>query len=205
MYIWALTLPEPKLGKCYSSVKFYNIRILCFVHMHLNIYINIQKCNLTLAMSPLCNSILSFAPAQLSTLHNCNKPCGWFKFHGSIISHGLLEMVRFHIQWIHDLHVLGFYNVAMFHSPSSKTFQDMNYYPVWYLFQSIRTGGQTDRQTDRKWRIWAHRAKCTGWLKNGVQLRQGYPNCNYRDDEPPLWVQNDSRQLTQSPWNRRVY
>ncbi len=41
----------------------------------------------------------------------------------------------------------------------------MNYYPVWFLVKSRQT---TDRQTDRKRRIWAHRAKCTGGLKNHI-------------------------------------
>ncbi len=49
-----------------------------------------------------------------------------------------------------------------------NTLQDMNYYLVWYLSQ---TDGQTDRQTDGKWRIWAHRAIPTGGLKyTGHQL-----------------------------------
>ncbi len=36
---------------------------------------------------------------------------------------------------------------------------DMNYCPVWILVM-------WQRQTDRKWRIWAHRAICTSGLKN---------------------------------------
>ena len=37
----------------------------------------------------------------------------------------------------------------------------MNYYLVWFL-------SQTDGQTDRKRCIWAHRAICTGGLKNTI-------------------------------------
>ena len=39
--------------------------------------------------------------------------------------------------------------------------RDVNYYPVWILVQSIQTNGGTDR----KWCIWAHRAKDAGGLK----------------------------------------
>ncbi len=58
------------------------------------------------------------------------------------------------------------YNIGKFHSPSSNTFQDMNYYPVWFLVKSGQTDRQTDRALDTKQRIWVHRAKCTGGLKN---------------------------------------
>ncbi len=62
------------------------------------------------------------------------------------------------------LHVVVFYNVVKFQRPNCNTFWDMNYYPVWILVKS----GQTDGQTDRKWCIWAHRAKCTGVLKKVI-------------------------------------
>ena len=50
------------------------------------------------------------------------------------------------------------YCVAKFHVATCNTFQDMNFILVWISF--------TDRQTDRKWRLWAHCATCTGGLKN---------------------------------------
>ena len=37
---------------------------------------------------PTLQQDLSSVPAQSSTLHNCNKPCGLVKLHGSIISYG---------------------------------------------------------------------------------------------------------------------
>ncbi len=51
--------------------------------------------------------------------------------------------------------------------PSCGTFRDINYFLVWFLVQSrVQTDMQTDRQIDRKRCIWAHRANCTGGLKN---------------------------------------
>ncbi len=36
------------------------------------------------------------------------------------------------------MHLIVLYNVGKFHSPSSNTFWDMNYYPVWFLVKSTR-------------------------------------------------------------------
>ena len=60
------------------------------------------------------------------------------------------------------MHLSLLYNVGKFQSPSSNTFQDRNYFLVNY-FLVIYGPVQT---TDRKRRIWAQRAKCTGGLKN---------------------------------------
>ncbi len=47
-----------------------------------------KKCNLMLAMSPLCNSIsplhLPSCSLYITVVIRTN-PCGWFKLHGSII------------------------------------------------------------------------------------------------------------------------
>ena len=56
------------------------------------------------------------------------------------------------------MHLRRLLAVVKFQIHSYNSIRDMNYYPV--------TDGQTDRQTDRKWCIWAHRAICTGGLKN---------------------------------------
>ena len=53
-----------------------------------------------------------------------------------------------------------FYTVVKFQIPNPNIFQDMNLCLVWILVNS--------RQTDGKWYIWAHRASCTGRLKNGA-------------------------------------
>ncbi len=46
---------------------------------------------------------------------------------------------------------------------------DMNFGPVWFLVE-WHPDRQTDRQTDRKWCIRAHRAIGTGGLKNSMRV-----------------------------------
>ncbi len=72
--------------------------------------------------------------------------------------------------------------VAKFQIHGYNTFRDMNYYPV----TDRRTDGRTDRQTDRKRCIWAHRAICTGGLKNilAYQKRSSVPKSKSKAKNP---------------------
>ncbi len=55
--------------------------------------------------------------------------------------------------------------MVKFQIPNFNTFWDMNY----FLLLLVKSRQQmTDRQTDRKLCIWAHRAICTGGLKNAI-------------------------------------
>ena len=67
------------------------------------------------------------------------------------------------------------FQVASYYFLNYELLSGMNYYPVWFLVKST----QTDGQTDRKWRIWAHRAKCTGGLKKNVYRLLNYWPPNY--------------------------
>ncbi len=60
------------------------------------------------------------------------------------------------------MHLRGLYTVAKFQIHRYNTFREMNNYPV----TDRRTDGQTDGQKAIKRCIWAHRAICTGGLKN---------------------------------------
>ncbi len=58
------------------------------------------------------------------------------------------------------MHLRMLYIVVKFQPPNYNTFGDMNYFlRLFYEFSRRQT-------TDRKWRIWAHCANCTGGLKN---------------------------------------
>ena len=95
-----------------------------------------------------------------------------------------------------------------FQVPTSNTFWDMNY----YLRLLVQSGRQTDRQqTDRKQCIWAHRANCTGGLKNEIHFRVKFTLfiyvCNIHAEEAALfepacftWVTGRHGNLTFSPF-----
>ena len=58
-------------------------------------------------------------------------------------------------------------NLTLIHVTFNLDPCDLWPWPMWYKFYSSLNFfyRQTDRQTDRKWRLWAHRATCTGGLK----------------------------------------
>ncbi len=66
-------------------------------------------------------------------------------------------------QYFSEMHLAVFYNVVMFQSPNCNTFWYMIFGQV-FLVKYFRSSPY--RRTDRKRCIWAHRAKCTGGLKN---------------------------------------
>ncbi len=72
------------------------------------------------------------------------------------------------------MYLIVLYIVVKFQFPNYNTFRDMNYFLQLFsmTFGPVRT---TDRQTDRKRRIWAHRANSTGGLnkiKHVISLMQ---------------------------------
>ena len=71
-----------------------------------------------------------------------------------------LPIYYYTVQYFSWMHLYVFYIIAEFQIDSTNTCWNMNYYLV-KLVKSRRTDGQTDA----KWRIRAHRAKCTGWAQ----------------------------------------
>ena len=81
------------------------------------------------------------------------------------------------------MHQTVLYNVGKFHSPSPKTFWDMNYYPVWFFNKSIR-------QLEKFF------SECSEYFSrmhlivfyNVVKFQ--HPNCNtFRDmNYCPVWI-----------------
>ncbi len=138
-----------------------------YAHNH-----NFKKCNLTLAMSPTCHSN--------NTLLICwQEFFGWSqhqdqkKFQSQIIVHfqwidstskasiltknDMLTWQKFLECSSYFLHI----NVVYCGKISGSYLQ---YFWRYELFSPIFGPVQTDRRTDRKWCIWAHRAICTGGL-----------------------------------------
>ncbi len=74
-----------------------------------------------------------------------------------------------------------------FHDPRCNTFRDMNYYQVWILVKW--------RQTDRKRCTWAHRAVCTGGLKNCEVILRNLVTCRI-----PVWA--NCEQIESVPYSR---
>ncbi len=68
------------------------------------------------------------------------------------------------------------HTVVKFQVPIPNTSWDMNYFPLLFSpeFRSSPDYRQTDRQTDRKRCIWAHRATCTGGLNKKCCSNQRY-------------------------------
>ncbi len=105
-------------------------------------------------MSPLCKSI---SPLLMpSCQHNCNKPCGWFKLHDSIILHGFASIMWWSFRVLTVI-LSGIWIIIQYEILSSLIFGQVH----------------TDGQTDRKWPIWAQNAQV------GEKKEEVNNSCNF--------------------------